>query len=187
MIGSPACTAGEPRDILRKRDGNQLESLSHRRIDMDHLDEIIGTGSKAQHHRRFMDDFASIDTTHGHPHWQYNRRLTEQQRRYTDSSFSHFPFAPHYLQSTSWRLGYLKLALCERVKDGVVVIVYLQEDDSFVDGIVIGTKRDLSADTLQRMANTEAPYRMLNVFSPNTFHSTRQQCFNLLLVTILLV
>jgi hypothetical protein len=50
------------------------------------------------------------------------------------------------------------------VKDGVTLIVYLKKDDSFVQGIVVGTKCDLSTDTLQWMANVEALYRVLNVF-----------------------
>src|SRR5436305_11226523 len=64
-LDDSACTATEPVDILRERNGDELECFGHRRIDVDQIDEVIGRRSKAQPHRRFVDYLGSVRAKHG--------------------------------------------------------------------------------------------------------------------------
>src|SRR5260221_367029 len=60
--------ATEPVDILGEREGDELERLGHRRIDVDHIDEVIRGGPEAQGHRRLVDHFPGVHPKHRDPH-----------------------------------------------------------------------------------------------------------------------
>src|SRR5579884_1834808 len=70
-----ACAATEAIHVFCKRNGDKLECFSHRRVDVDQINEVVCGGPEAQGHRRLMDHLTRVHTKHGDADYPPRRAL----------------------------------------------------------------------------------------------------------------
>src|SRR6266581_6486862 len=94
QVGSEIFLAGAATELVHifgKRDCNDLERLSHRGVNVNHIDEIISSGTEAYGHGSLMNHFTGIDSKHRDTHyaarWAFEDHL-DDPASVTDSSCS---------------------------------------------------------------------------------------------------
>src|SRR3989442_5212849 len=65
MVTASLCAAAHLRHVLEERERDDLQSFGHSRVDMDHVDEVMGGRPEAHAHGGLMYDLARVAADHG--------------------------------------------------------------------------------------------------------------------------
>src|SRR2546428_10877919 len=65
MVTASLCAAAHLRHVLEERERDDLQSFGHGRVDVDHVDEVVGGRPEAHAHGGLMYYLARVAADHG--------------------------------------------------------------------------------------------------------------------------